>query len=272
MKIVLIDDSQETANDLSFAFKIRWPDAILVHTANESKGMEMVATESPDIVILDISLPNTHARIDGFEVLEQIRLFSEIPIIILSTRGDEMNKVRGLEAGADDYITKPFGILDLLARVQAKLRRTDMHYVERNLPLFTALNLTVDFSTREVSLVGKPVHLTPTEYRLLCHFVRNEGKVLTGQTLRRLVWDDSDDPDISILKKYVYQLRNKITDGSSENCLIVSERGMGYKFVGTRRSPRSPAKTSRGLDDLLPEIVPLPYLESGLSQELITSH
>jgi len=227
LKVILIDDSLEVANTLSFAFRIRWPEADVLHAENGIEGLEMIETESPDIAIVDINLPD----IDGFEVLKQIRLFSDVPVIFLSVREAETDRVRGLEIGADDYITKPFSPLDLLARVQAILRRTGTRHLDENLPPFTAGKLTVDFSRREVLFNNKLVHLTPTEYRLLCHLIRNEGRVVTKNALRRLVWEDTDYVDSNTIKKYVYQLRNKLSDGKAKRQMIFNERGVGYQFI-----------------------------------------
>jgi len=227
LKVLLIDDSPEIASTVSFAFRIRWPETIILHAEDGSQGIEMVEAESPDIVIADINLPD----IDGFEVLRQIRLFSDTPIIFLSVRGAETDRVRGLEIGADDYIVKPFSPLDLLARVQAILRRTGTRQLSENLPPFTAGNLTVDFSTRDVTLNRKSVHLTPREYKLLCHLIRNEGKVVTRSALKRMVWDEVDYLDASTIKKYIYQLRNKLNDSTGRPKMILNERGIGYKFV-----------------------------------------
>lgn len=227
MKIILIDDSPEIASTVSFAFRIRWPEAIILHAEDGGKGIEMVETDPPDIVISDINLPD----IDGFEVLKQVRLFSDVPLIFLSVRESETDRVRGLEIGADDYIVKPFSPLDLLARVQAILRRTGTRHLSENLPPYTAGNLIVDFSTRDVTLNGKSVHLTPREYKLLCHLIRNEGKVVTRSALKRLVWDEVDYLDASTIKKYVYQLRNKLSDSTGKPRMILNERGVGYKFV-----------------------------------------
>lgn len=229
MKVLLIIYSSEAVNTLSFTLKIRWPDATLIHVANGSAGVEMVETESPDIVIVDIEMPD----IDGFEVLKQIRLFSDVPAILLSSKAVEVDRVRGLEMGADDFIMKPINPLEFLARIQAVLRRTGVVHLEE-LPPFNATNLAVDFATREVLFNGKQVHLTPTEYKLLSHLIRNEGKVVMQESLKRLVWDDPESLDSSTIKKYVYHLRTKLGDSSKHPRMIVNERGVGYKFVRPR--------------------------------------
>ena len=227
----MIEDSPEIVNTLSLTFKLSWSDATLVIADNGAKGVEMVETESPDIAILDINLPDT----EGFEVLKEIRLFSDMPVIILTIRGAEVDKLRGLEMGADDYITKPFSPLDLLARVKAVLRRAGMQHREgQDIPSYTAAKLTIHFATREVILSGKRVHLTPTEYKLLYHLVRNEGRIVTQQALQRSVWGNTDYIAPSTIKKYIYQLRSKLDDTAGQPQIILNERGVGYKFVKPR--------------------------------------
>ncbi|MBL7209782.1 MAG: response regulator transcription factor [Dehalococcoidia bacterium] len=229
MKVLLIEDRQEIINTLSLTFKLRWPEATLLSTPEGAKGIEMAESESPDIIILDINLPD----MEGFEVLEQIRLFSDVPIIILTVREAELDKVRGLEMGADDYVVKPFSAIDLLARVRAVLRRVGVRHPEdEELPPFTAGDLTINFLTREVLLRGEPVHLTPTEYKLLHYLVRNQGRVATHEALRQHVWGSAEYVDPSTVKKNIHQLRSKLGDAVAQ--MIISERGVGYKFAKPR--------------------------------------
>jgi len=226
MKVLLIEDRQEIVDTLSLTFKLRWPEATLLSTPEGTKGLEMAESESPDIIILDINLPD----MEGFEVLEQVRLFSEVPIIILTVREAELDKVKGLEMGADDYIVKPFSALDLLARVKAVLRRAGVHRPDNEkLPPFIAGDLTINFLTREILLHGEPLHLTPTEYELLRYLVRNEGRVATHEALRQHVWGSAEYIDPSTVKKNIHQLRSKL--GATVAQMIISERGVGYKFV-----------------------------------------
>lgn len=229
MKVLLIEDSPEVVNTVSLTFRLRWPEAILISTDKGSRGVEMAETESPDIVILEINLPD----MTGFEVLEQIRLFSDMPIVILTVREDEVDKVRGLEMGADDYITKPFSPLDLLARVKAVLRRSGLrHFEQEELPSLAMGNLIINFPTREVILGNERVHLTPTEYRVLGCLARNEGRIVVQEALRQQVWgNEARYIHASVLKKYIYQLRSKLRDDSDPPRIILSERGVGYRLV-----------------------------------------
>jgi len=231
MKILLIEDSPEIVNTACLTFRLRWPEASVLSADSGTKGIEMAEAESPDIVILDINLPD----MNGFEVLEQIRSFSDVSVIILTIRDSEVDKVRGLEMGADDYIIKPFSPLDLLSRVKAVLRRTGIQPSEEEAtPPFIAANLTIKFATREVYLNGKPVHFTPTEYKLLCYLVKHEGRPVTQQALKQRVWGSAEYVDPSTIKKYIYQLRTKLGSSSEGPQMILNERGVGYKFVKPR--------------------------------------
>lgn len=229
MKVLLIEDSPEIINGVSLTFKLRWPEAALVSTDCGTKGIEMVETETPDIIILDINLPD----MTGFEVLENIRRFSDVPIIVLTVRGDEVDELRGLEMGADDYITKPFSPANLLTRVRAVLRRTGTRRPEEEeLPQMVAGDVTINFSAREVLRDDERLHLTPTEYKILCYLARNSGKVVSQESIKQYVWgSEARYVDGSTLKRYIYQLRTKLGDDADNPRLIFNERGMGYRLV-----------------------------------------
>ncbi|MFC1870554.1 response regulator transcription factor [Chloroflexota bacterium] len=232
MKVLLVEDSPEIMKGISLTLKLRWPDAVVIAANNGAKGIRVAETESPDIVILDINLPD----MTGFEVLENIRLFSDVPVIILTVREDEVDQLRGLEMGADDYIIKPYSPANLLSRCKAVLRRSGMrHLVEEGLPPLVAGDLTIDFSTREVSVDGRKIHLTPNESRVLYSLVRNEGKVVSRETIRQQVWgSEAKYVDGTTLKRYIYQLRTKLGDGVESPQIILNERGIGYRFAKSR--------------------------------------
>lgn len=229
MKVLLIEDSPEIINGVSLTFKLRWPEATLVSTDCGAKGIEMVETETPDIIILDINLPD----MTGFEVLENIRRFSDVPIIVLTVRDDEVDELRGLEMGADDYITKPFSPANLLTRVRAVLRRAGTRRPEEEeLPQMVAGDVTINFSTREVLRNDERLHLTPTEYKIIFYLVRNGGKVVSQESIKQYVWgSEARYVDGSTLKRYIYQLRTKLGDDADNPRMIFNERGMGYRFV-----------------------------------------
>jgi two-component system, OmpR family, KDP operon response regulator KdpE len=179
------------------------------------------------MVLLDVGLPD----ISGFEVLRRIRDFSDVPVIILTARDDALDKVRGLELGADDYITKPFNHLELLARVRAVLRRLDMPAPASRAPSFRAGELEVDFAAQEVRLRGDRIALTPTEYKLLYHLVRNAGRVLQHGTLLAKVWGREYVDEVDYVRVYIRRLRDKLGDDPDRPRFIRTERGLGYRFL-----------------------------------------
>lgn len=181
----------------------------------------------PDIVLLDLMLPD----MDGYEVLKEIRSVSNVPVIILTVKADEADKVRGLELGADDYITKPFGHRELVSRIKAVLRRTEVGAPSGNGQIRVDDNLTVDFDKREVLVRGERVKLRPTEYRLLNHLMNNSGKLLTHYALLSRVWGREYRDDTQLLRLYITYLRQKIEPDPSHPKYIINERGLGYRFM-----------------------------------------
>lgn len=227
MKILVIDDDPDVVEVVSLCFEMRWPDAELVSAGDGASGLEDVERENPDIVILDIGLPD----MDGFEVCRRIRRFADVPIVMLTVRDQETDIVKGLELGADDYITKPFSHIELLARVQAVRRRAQaLPLTEDEQPLSTG-ELFIDFARREVLLKGAPVRLTPTEYHLLYQLVRNAGRVVTHRILLEKVWGREYLDATDYLKVHIQHLRQKLGDEAQK--LISTERGIGYRFAKT---------------------------------------
>jgi two-component system KDP operon response regulator KdpE len=174
---------------------------------------------------LDVGLP----EMSGFEVLKAIRLFSDVPVIMLTVRDDELSKVQGLELGADDYVTKPFSHLELLARVRAVLRRAQSLPLVHERP-FVSGEIRVDFGRREVMVRDQVVALTGTEYRLLYHLVRNAGRVMTHEALLARAWGREYTDEISYLKSYINRLRNKLEQDPHHPEYILTEYGVGYWF------------------------------------------
>jgi len=237
LKILIIDESPDTLTSVSIGFKLRWPECIVLSAREGLSGVALVESELPHLVITEIDLPDTN----GFEVIRQLRLFSDVPIIVLSHRREEMEVVRALELGADEYLFKPLSTLDFLARARALLRRSSVYpHINEDLPPFIADSLAVDFASKQVTIHGKPVHLTPTEYAILCHLVRNVGRVVTIDTLRNQIWGDAEDLRPSTIRKSVSQLRHKL-DSTAVTNMILNERGMGYRFVCQRQPARAPA-------------------------------
>lgn len=230
MKVIIIEDDAEVVEAVAMCFRLRWPDSTVLSTGEGFKGIKLVKAESPDIVILDLGLPD----IDGFEVLRQIRGLSDVPLIALSVRDQKIDIARGLESGADDYITKPFDHIELLARVKAVLRRAGMPQFKEATKTFQSGNLQIDFDVREVRLNGEPVKLTPIEYNLLCHLARNAGHIVTHHSLLEKAWGKEYTDASDYLKVYIQRLRAKLGDKPSAPELIVTERGVGYKLVKSR--------------------------------------
>ena len=226
MRILVIDDEPDVIEVVNLCFSLRWPEAEVSSVNNGDDGIKFVEQEPPDLVLLDIVLPG----MDGFQACQEIRQISDVPIIMLSGRDSEVDKVRGLEMGADDYITKPFSHLELLARVRAVLRR-----YRSQLPavgeVFESGDLRIDYASRQVLVRGQQVRLTPTEYSLLFHLTRNAGRVLPHHTLLAKVWGREYTDEIDYLKVYIRRLRQKLEGDPETMGHIISERGVGYKFL-----------------------------------------
>jgi two-component system response regulator VicR len=227
LKVIVVDDSPEILEVVSLCFQLRWSDAELVSAGTGSAGLELIEAENPDIVILDIGLPD----MDGYEVLREIRRFSQVPVIMLTVRGEDTDVARGLELGADDYITKPFSHIELVARVQAVLRRVKGTTVSEEERPFISRKMSVDFTKNEVNVNGKPVKLTSTELRLLYLLLRNEGRLVTHEGLLTKVWGENYVDARDLLRVHIQHLRQKLGDSVESPSIIVTEHGMGYKFV-----------------------------------------
>lgn len=231
MKVVVIDDSPEIVEVVSLCFQLRWGDAGLLSAATGRAGLDLVEAESPDMVILDIGLPD----MEGFDVLREIRRFSQVPVIMLTVRGEDTDVARGLEMGADDYITKPFSHIELVARVQAVLRRANgiqlSSFEEKP---FISGKLSVDFAGNDIRVEGKQVKLTSTERKLLYLLIRNEGRVMTHEGLLIKVWGETYTDARDLLRVHIQHLRQKLGDSVESPGIIVTEHGIGYKFVRPR--------------------------------------
>jgi len=225
MKLLVVDDEPDVAKVVAMSFRMQQPSWEVIGAHDGPEALELVESERPDVVLLDVGLPD----MNGFEVLEAIRLFSDVPVIVLTVRDDELSMVQGLELGADDYITKPFSHLELLARVRAVLRRTQMLPVTHAQPFATG-DILVDFVRRELTVGGQPVPLTGTEYRLLYHLVRNAGQVVTHEALLARVWGHEYTDEISYLKSYINRLRHKLERDPHHPEYILTEYGIGYWF------------------------------------------
>jgi two-component system KDP operon response regulator KdpE len=227
MKILIVDDNADLLEALRLGFKIQWPECEPLVAENGTKALDLFAQENPDIVLLDINMPG----VSGFEVLRRIREASDVPVIMLTVKSEELDKVRALEQGADDYVTKPFGSLELMARVKAVLRRVETPAPDAARTDFSDGHLAIQYSTRTVTVRGKPVKLTPTEYRLLCALARYPDQVLSHQALLVRVWGREYQGERDFLKVYIKRLRDKVEDDPSNPRYIITEWGRGYKLA-----------------------------------------
>ena len=227
MKVLVIEDDPGIIEVVSLCFQLRWSGTSVVSAENGSKGIELVETESPDVVILDIGLPD----MDGYGVLREIRRFSDVPVLMLTVRGEDTDVAKGLELGADDYITKPFSHIELIARVQAVLRRAQGLAVTDEEKPFSAGKLSVDFNRNEVLIDGEVIKLTSTERKLLYHLIRNEGRILSHESLLTKVWGDTYVDARDLLRVHIQHLRQKLEDNAESPNIIVTEHGIGYKFI-----------------------------------------
>jgi len=203
----------------------------VVEAFNGAQAIDKVRSNLPDLVLLDVMMPD----IDGFEVLKIIREVTTIPVIMLTAKGEEDDRVRGLELGADDYITKPFSTRELVSRVRAVLRRSEITSGSTHGPLEVDDRLKIDFDRREVWVDGKLVKLRPTEYRLLYHLVQNAGWVITHDQLLAKVWGYEYRDEPHYVRLYINYLRKKLEEDPANPKYILTERGVGYRFVDFRR-------------------------------------
>ena len=226
MKVLVVDDAAEVIEAVTVSFTLQWRETEVIGADSGEAALDLVEQEHPDVVLLDIAMPG----MNGFEVLREIRAFSDVPVIMLTAKDDVLDKVKGLELGADDYVTKPFDHLELLARVKALLRRLDMPQPTSRAPSFRSGDLEVDFAAHEVRLRGEPVPLTATEYKVLYHLVRNAGRVLRHETLLAKVWGREYVDEVDYLRVYIRRLRRKLEEDPERPRHILTERGLGYRF------------------------------------------
>jgi two-component system KDP operon response regulator KdpE len=227
MRILVVDDEPDVVESVRLGFTLQWREVEVLGAGTGEAALDIVERQAPDIVLLDVGLPDK----DGFAVLREIRGFSDVPVVMLTARDDAMDKVKGLELGADDYVTKPFNHLELMARVKAVLRRLDMPAPASRAPSFVSGELEVDFAKQEVRLRGDRVELTPTEYKLLYHLVRNAGHVLQHGTLLAKVWGREYVDEVDYIRVYIRRLREKLGDDPEHPRYIQTERRLGYRFL-----------------------------------------
>jgi len=222
-RVLVVDDEPAIRRFLRASLSAH--DYVVFEADTGQDALSAVTAVRPDLVILDLGLPD----LDGIDVTRLLREWSRVPIIILSVRGQESDKIAALDAGADDYVTKPFGVGELLARMRVALRRTAPGDSE---PVTEVGGLVIDLARRLVTVEGHPVQLTPTEYGLLRVFAMNVGKLMTHRQLLREVWGPGYDLEIHLLRVNIYNLRHKIEPEPSRPRYILTEPGVGYRLQG----------------------------------------
>ena len=223
MKVLVIDDEPQIRRALRIGLERN--DYTVTVAATGEEGLDLAALSPPDLVILDLALPG----IQGLEVCRQLREWSKAPIVVLSVREDQSDKIAALDLGADDYLTKPFSLDELLARMRAVLRRARTEG-EPESPLFTAGDLTIDYVRRRVALQDKEIHLTPTEYELLKFMAQHADRVLTHRHLLTKIWGSEYADDTHTLRVHIANLRDKIEPSPARPRFLHTEPRIGYRF------------------------------------------
>jgi two-component system KDP operon response regulator KdpE len=222
--ILIVEDEPQMARFLRVSLSAHG--YRLVEAKTGAEGLALVTSRRPNIILLDLGLPD----IDGLEVARRIREWTRTPIIVISARGQDEDKVNALDGGADDYLTKPFSVAELLARIRVALRHVADTVSGGEEPLFELGDLRVDLAKREVSVRGEDIHLTPTEYRLLGTLIRYAGRVVTHRQLLREVWGPTYVDHTQYLRVYMGQLRHKLEEDPARPRYLVNEPGVGYRL------------------------------------------
>lgn len=229
-RILVVDDEPRMIGFIRMNLELEGNQVIEAHSGLEA--LEQVRTKLPDLVLLDVMMPD----MDGFETLKMLREFSNIPVIMLTAKGEENDKVYGLELGADDYVTKPFGPRELSSRIKAVLRRIETPLSSPSQAILKIDDrLSVDFNRREVIVNNERIKLRPTEYRLLYHLIENAGWTVPHDQLLAKVWGYEYRDEAHYVRLYVNYLREKIEEDPSKPVYILTERGVGYRFVDFKR-------------------------------------
>jgi two-component system KDP operon response regulator KdpE len=228
-RVLIVDDEPNLVDAIRMYLEMEG--YVILTAMSGREAIDKLRDLLPDLIILDVMMPG----MDGFETLREIRKASNVPVIMLTARGEEDDKVRGLRLGADDYVAKPFSQRELSTRVQAVLRRAETPPLVAKTTVQVDDDLTIDFSRAEVFLKGQRVQLTPTEYRLLYHLASNPGRVLPYETILSRVWGMEYREEEHYVRLYVNYLRQKIEPDPGKPKYIMTERGLGYRFVDFRK-------------------------------------
>jgi two-component system KDP operon response regulator KdpE len=239
-RILVVDDEERIVRFIRLNLEQDGFQAVEAFSGKQA--MEKLRQTLPDLILLDVMLPD----LDGFEVLRMVRENHDIPVIMLTAKTEEDDRVRGLELGADDYVTKPFSPRELVSRVRAVLRRTEKSREGKEGAIQVDDRLKIDFDRREVWVEGKPVKLRPTEYRLLYHLVQNAGWVVTHDQILAKVWGYEYRDEPHYVRLYVNYLREKLEEDPANPKYILTERGVGYRFVDFKRQQENaPTKSKK---------------------------
>jgi two-component system, OmpR family, KDP operon response regulator KdpE len=236
VKLLLVDDDPEIRGSVRLGFELQWRDVEIVEAGAGAEALTLVEEERPDLVLLDIGLPD----MDGYRVLREVRAFSSVPVIMLTARDEPIDKVRGLEAGADDYVAKPFDHLELMARVRAVLRRLDVKAPPERAAPYRRDELAIDVDAREAHVGDRRVVLTPTEWRVLELLVANAGWIVPRERIASRVWGRDDPGDLDALRVFVRRLREKIGDDARAPRYIETVRGVGYRLLAAEAATPPP--------------------------------
>ena len=228
-RVLVVDDETRMIGFIRMNLELEGYQVVEAHDG--ARALDAIRTQLPDVVLLDVMMPH----LDGFETLRMLREFSTVPVIMLTAKSEEDDKVFGLELGADDYITKPFGPRELSSRIKAVMRRTEMPNTPEKSILKVDDRLSVDFNRREVLVAGQHVKLRPTEYRLLYHLIENAGWTVPHEQLLAKVWGYEYRDETHYVRLYVNYLREKIEEDPANPKYILTERGVGYRFMDFRR-------------------------------------
>lgn len=224
--ILVVEDDASVQNLITTALKMYGYDTLTA--ANGQNAVMQAASHSPDVIFLDLGLPD----MDGVEVIRKVRSWSDLPIIVISARSEEADKIEALDAGADDYLTKPFSVEELLARLRVSLRRLPfLRQAAKESPVFTNGSLVIDYAAETVTLDGKELHLTPIEYKLITLLSHNEGKVLTYSYITKAIWGESAESEMASLRVFMANLRKKLEDKEGSQHFIQTHIGIGYRML-----------------------------------------
>ena len=223
--ILIVEDDNHIKNLISTTLKVNKYSYLLATSGNEA--IMLAVSHKPDIILLDLGLPD----MDGVEIIKNVREWSNIPIIVISARSEDTDKIDALDLGADDYITKPFSVEELLARIRVATRRLNSMNEKQTESIFKNGDLTIDYSAGCVYLYDKELHLTPIEYKLLCLLSKNVGKVLTHTYITMEIWGTTWESDVASLRVFMTTLRKKIEQDSVESKYIQTHIGVGYRML-----------------------------------------